>query len=136
MGFCVWKNSLTKTFSSPFIYWYEAIFTINSFKLVDKATPTNNTDYSCHINAYNLFNQSYVYMSHHIMPLVINSLGVDVHAHVRARTHTHTYTHTHTHTYTHTHTHTHTNMHTYRHLHRNNFNKLHACWIVANARLF
>ena len=39
------------------------------------------------------------FISCHIMPLVINSLG--------AHTHTDTYTHTHTHTHKHTHTHTH-----------------------------
>ena len=37
-----------------------------------KATPINDNDYSCHITAVDLFNQSYEV---HIMPLVINSLG-------------------------------------------------------------
>ena len=46
-------------------------------------------------------------ISHHIIPLVINSLG---------------HGHTHTHTHTHTHKHTHTNMHT-DDLHRINFKK-------------
>ena len=40
-----------------------------------KVMLTNDTDYSCHIQPYNLFNQSYgVY----ITPLVINSLGGSV----------------------------------------------------------
>ena len=50
-----------------------------------KATPINDNDYSCHITAIELFNQSYEV---HITPLVINSLG---------RGHTHTHTHTRTH---------------------------------------
>ena len=44
-----------------------------------KLTPTNDTDYSCHIKVVEL-----------IMPLVINSLGGE-------DTHTHTHTHTKTH---------------------------------------
>ena len=54
------------------------------------ATPTTDSNCSCHIKAVELFNQSY---GVHIMPLVINSLGGG-------------YTHTHTHTHTHTNTHT------------------------------
>ena len=49
-------------------------------------------------------------MSYHIMPLVINSLGIG-----------HTHTDTHTDTYRHMHTHIHTQTHTYRRLYRNNF---------------
>ena len=49
-----------------------------------KATPINNNDYSCHITAVELVNQSYEV---DIMPLVINNLG---------RGHTHTRTHTRT----------------------------------------
>ena len=37
-------------------------------------------------------------ISHHIMPLVINSVGVDTHTHI----HTHMQTHTHANTHTHT----------------------------------
>ena len=47
-----------------------------------KATPTNDTDYSCQIKLQNLFNQSYRV---HIMPVVI-ALGTD--------TNTNTYSHT------------------------------------------
>ena len=44
-----------------------------------KATPTNDTNYSCHIKAIELtyITQSYGSISHHIMSLVINSLRVD-----------------------------------------------------------
>ena len=42
-------------------------------------------------------------MSHHITPLVVNSLRG---GHARTHTHIHTHTHTHTHTQTHTHTET------------------------------
>ena len=59
--------------------------------------PFNDNDYSCHITAVELFNQSYEFISRHITPLVINSLG-------------------------HGHTHTHTNMHT-DDPHRINFKK-------------
>ena len=38
--------------------------------------PTNDTDYSCHIKAVKLVNQS---CGVHIMPLVITSLGADTH---------------------------------------------------------
>ena len=41
---------------------------------------------------------------HHIMSLVINSLGG-----THARVHTHSRTHAHAHAHTHTHTYTHTN---------------------------
>ena len=47
-----------------------------------KAIPINDNDYSCHITAVELFNQSYEV---HIMPLVINSLG---HGHTHTNTHT------------------------------------------------
>ena len=65
--------------------------------------PTIDTDYSCHIKAIELiYNQLYNLFitnrmgsrSHHIMPLVINSLGGS-----------HTYTHTHTHANTHAYIH-------------------------------
>ena len=58
-------------------------------------TPTNHTDCSRYIKAIELihFVQSYGVKSHHIMPLVINSLAGG-----------HTHTHTHTHTQAHTHT--------------------------------
>ena len=45
-------------------------------------TPTMDNDYSCHIKAIELFNQSYRV---HIMPLVINSLGS---RHTQAHMHT------------------------------------------------
>ena len=45
------------------------------------------------------------FISRHITPLVINSLGGE-HTHKHTHKHTHTYTHTHTHTHTHTNTHT------------------------------
>ena len=54
------------------------------------------------------------FISHHIMTLVIISLGGG---------YTHTHTHTLTHRHTHTHTHTHTHKHTDSCLHRNNFKK-------------
>ena len=57
-----------------------------------KGMPTKDTENSSCIKAINLFNQLY---SVHIMPLVINSLGVDIH----------------------------TNTHTYRRPHRINFKK-------------
>ena len=51
-------------------------------------------------------------ISHHIMPLVINSLGgglihMNVHAYIHRHTHIHTDTHIHTQTHTNTHRHTH-----------------------------
>ena len=58
--------------------------------------PTNDTDYSCHIKATKHI-QPIIWglrISHHMTPLVINSLGGG-------------HTHTHTHTCKHTHTHTH-----------------------------
>ena len=54
------------------------------------AMPTTNTDYSCHIKAIE-FDQSYESISHHIPPLVINSLGGE-HTHMQKHTHTHTHT--------------------------------------------
>ena len=58
-------------------------------------------------------------ISHHITPLVINSLRVD----------THIYKHIHTHI------HTHANTHTYRHLHRNNFKNPGVHWPAAGGYL-
>ena len=63
-----------------------------------KVTPINNNDYSCHITAVDLFNQSYEV---HVTSQVINRLGGG---------------HTHKHTCTHTHTHI-------QNPHRNNFKK-------------
>ena len=62
--------------------------------------PTNDTDYSCHTKAIVL---SYLTnhmgsISHHIMPIVISSLG-------GGQTDRQTDTHTHTNTHTHTHEH-------------------------------
>ena len=45
-------------------------------------------------------------ISHHIMPLVINSLGADTRTHMHTCRHTHTQTHTQTYTHIHTHKHT------------------------------
>ena len=53
--------------------------------------------------------------SHHIMPLVTNSLGD---GQTDGRTDGHTHTHTHTHKHTHTHTHTRTHIHTHTHTHK------------------
>ena len=80
--------------------------------------PTNDTDYSCHTKAIVL---SYLTnhmgsISHHIMPIVISSLGggqTDRHTRTHARTHAHAHTHTHIHTHTHTHTHTHEHIPTF-----------------------
>ena len=69
-----------------------------------KAMPTNDTNYSCHITATELF-KPIIWV--HIMPhhaTIITRLG-------GKHTHTHTHTHKHTHTQTHTHTHTHTQTH-------------------------
>ena len=57
------------------------------------------------------------FMSCHIMPLVINSLGC-IHTHTHTHTHVHTYTHTHARAHIHTHTTTHTD-----NPHRINFKK-------------
>ena len=68
-------------------------------------------------------NYSWESTSHHIIPLVINRLGADMHnnTHMYAHVHTHTLayarTHTHAHTRTHTRMHTHTYAHTYMHTH-------------------
>ena len=43
-----------------------------------KATPTNSTDYSCHIKTIELV---YTIIWVHIMSLVINSLGAGIHTH-------------------------------------------------------
>ena len=70
-------------------------------------------------------------ISHHIMPLVIISLGgkhtcthistcTHILTQVYACTHAHMHTHTHTHTLTHTHKHTHT--------HKSKFKKPGVCW--------
>ena len=45
-----------------------------------KTTPTNDTDYSCSMKPIELFNQSYGF---NIMPLVIDSLGVDTHIYIQ-----------------------------------------------------
>ena len=55
-----------------------------------KATPTNDTDYSCHKKLQNLFNHSYGSISHHITPLFITSLGGK---HTQNKIHRHTHTH-------------------------------------------
>ena len=66
-----------------------------------KATPTNDTNYSCHMKAIKLNLTNHMgSISHRIMPLVINSLRDG---------------HTHTNTYVYMH------MTTYRPLHRSNF---------------
>ena len=57
-----------------------------------KSMATDNTDCSCYIKAWNLFNQSYwVYVTPHL--ITINSFRGE---------HKHTHTHTHTLTYMHT----------------------------------
>ena len=60
-----------------------------------KATLINDTDNNCHITAVELVKPiNYMgFMSRHITPLVINSLGGG-----HTQTHTYTYTHTHKHT--------------------------------------
>ena len=55
------------------------------------------------------------FISHHITPLVITSLGGQIHTH--ANTYTYTYTH----------------IYTYRHSHGNNFKKPGVCRSVAGA---
>ena len=45
------------------------------------------------------------FISHHIMPLVIISLGGGHKTHRHMHTHTRAHAHTHAHTHTHTHTH-------------------------------
>ena len=55
----------------------------------------NDNDYSCHITAVEIVQPivwgSYHAISHHITPIVINSLG-SRHKHTHTRTHTHTWT--------------------------------------------
>ena len=47
-----------------------------------KATPTNDTNYSCHIKATELILTNHMWsISHHITPLVINSLRANTHTH-------------------------------------------------------
>ena len=78
-----------------------------------KATPTNDTDYSCHINVVQLVSQSY---GVHILPhYIIYPRG---------------WTHTRTHAHAHTHTHTHTDV-----LHRINFKKPGMCWALPGMHL-
>ena len=48
-------------------------------------TPTTDTDYSCHIKDGTYLTNCMGSISHHITPLVNNSLGADT------QTHTHTY---------------------------------------------
>ena len=53
--------------------------------------PTKDTDYNCHIKAIELILTNHIgSISHHIMPLVINSLGLDTHvnkhSHARIQT--------------------------------------------------
>jgi len=94
--------------------------------LFTKAMPTNymiRFDFNCHINEREapktcLTNHK-GFISYHIMPLVINSLGGG-----------HTHTHTHAHTHTHMHVHTHTDI-----ADKSNFKKPVARWPKASARL-
>ena len=97
-----------------------------------KATPTNDTNYSCHIKAIVLFNQPYEV---HIMPLVIDSLRgrhTCIHIHMNARTHAHMHAHTHerTHARTRAHTHVPTHARTHTHTHTHDADK-----ITTSARL-
>ena len=52
-----------------------------------KATPVNDTDYSCHTKGVELFNKSY---GIYIMPLVIDNLWA---GYIATQTYTNTYTH-------------------------------------------
>ena len=64
-----------------------------------KATPTNDTDCSCHKSCRTYLANHMGLISCHIMPLVIYSLRA--YAHAQKHMHTHTYTHTHIHTHKH-----------------------------------
>ena len=66
--------------------------------MVAYVTPINNNLLQLSYKSHRTFLTNHIgSISHHITPLVINSLG---------GRHTHTYTHTHAHTHTHTNTHT------------------------------
>ena len=63
-----------------------------------KAMPISDTNYNCNITAITelILTNHIGFISHHITPLVINSLGGE-HTHTHTQTQTHTLKHTHTH---------------------------------------
>ena len=64
------------------------VYSVFMMRIDAKVTPTDNTDYSCHIKSYTVYSTNHMgSISHHIMPLVIDNLGGG-HTHTQAYTHT------------------------------------------------
>ena len=107
-----------------------------------KATPTNNTNYSCYIKT--VVHTCITIHIVHVTSLVINSFeggytNRQTDRQIETHTHTHTHTNTNTNTHTHTHTQAHTNKHTQTHTHRHPcndiFKKLGTHWPLASTHL-
>ena len=92
--FSIWLYNTPGKVQVILIYHYLTLIRLISMMRINaKATPTNDTNYSCHIKAVVLFNQPYEV---HIMPLVIDSLRgryTCIHIHMNARTHARTHAH-------------------------------------------
>ena len=110
-------NSITVKVVIQHFYILIRLVSVTHFK--SKATPTNDTDYSCHVKGIEFVQPNNMWsISCHITLLVINSLrGGHTHKHTNTHAHTHMHTHTGTHTHAHAHTHAHTHTHTCTHAH-------------------
>ena len=62
-------------------HWLTLIGLVPKTRFSSKVMPTNNTNYSCHINCKTYLSNYWV----HIMPLVITSLGADTQTHTHHR---------------------------------------------------